>query len=100
MDRMITSFPAHRTRRLRWSTPRSGAIAATGAPSASAPSSGRAEDGEVVLAEFVGGVDPAELERHAVAKVAGLDVDGIGDEEGAFGQLERDDRVGRRIFRE
>src|SRR5262249_32496801 len=48
-------------------------------------SSGRAEDGEVVLAEFVGGVDPAELQRHAVAEVAGLEVDGIGDEERAFG---------------
>src|SRR5207249_10536800 len=53
-----------------------------------------------IFAEFVGGVDPAELQRHAVAEVAWLDADGIGDEERAFGQLERDDGVGRRILRE
>src|SRR5258705_4040434 len=68
--------------------------------SASASGGGRAEAVEVVLAECGGGVDPAELERHAVAEVAGLDVDGIGDEERAFGQLERDDGVGQRILRE
>src|SRR6185503_18908667 len=64
-----------------------------------APGAGWAEDGQVVLAELVRGVDPAELQRHALAEVAGLDVDGIGDEERAFGQLDRDDSVGRRILR-
>src|SRR5258705_284796 len=78
---------AHHTPRSTW----------TGTPppseSGSAPRGRWAEDGEVILAELVGGIRPAELHGHAFAEIGRLDVNRVGDEERAFGQLERDDGV-------
>src|SRR5881296_1749484 len=63
--------------------------------------SGRwAEDREVVLAELVGGIRPAERQGHAFAEIGRLDVNRVGDEERPFGELECQDRVGRWILRE
>src|SRR5690349_6114556 len=56
------------------------------------------EDGQVVFAEPVLTVRPAQREDHALAQRAHIDIDRIGDEERPFVELEHDRRVRRGIL--
>src|SRR5262249_25682996 len=56
--------------------------------------------GQVVSAELVRGVRPAQRQDHPFPQLTHVDADRVGDEERALVELENDHGVGRRVFRE